>query len=157
MMRFHKSRRRRPNIQEAEKYLKRGIGSGMRSDDYVSIAERKLRLGLLADKLSNKLKEHMPRSRNLELVILKCHFLVEFMFNQYIDLIAPTERFVEGSNKSEARFTFKQKEILAHMLGFPSDPIFPPSIDLLNTILNLVAHTLEVDRARIGESYSYEL
>ena len=144
MNRFHRSRRKRPNLQEAEQWLKRGIGGGMRAEDYVSPAERKKRLMHLAGELQDKLKEHLPRSRNLELVILKCHLLIEFMFNQYIDLIAPTEGVIESE-----RFNFKQKETLVHMLGFPSDPLFFPSIDLLNSIRNSVAHTLAIDRKKI--------
>ena len=116
----------------------------MRTEDYVSTAERKKRLAQLADELEEKLKSHLPRSRNLELVILKCHLLVEFMFDQYIDLIAPTEGVIESE-----RFTFKQKESLVHMLGFPCDPLFFPSIDLLNTIRNSIAHNLSIDRKKI--------
>lgn len=116
----------------------------MRASDYVSVAERKKRLAQLAEELQEKLRSHLPRSRNLELVILKCHLLVEFMFNQYIDLIAPTEGVIDSE-----RFTFKQKESLVHMLGFPADPLFFPSIDLLNTIRNRVAHSLLIDRKTI--------
>jgi len=116
----------------------------MRADDYVSVAERKKRLVQLAEEFKEKLKKHLPRSHNLEVVILKCHLLVEFMFNQYIDLIAPTEGVIESE-----RFTFKQKETLVHMLGFPSDPVFFPSIDLLNSIRNSVAHALAIDRRKI--------
>lgn len=144
MNQFHRSRRKRPNLKEAEEYLKRGIGGGMHSADYVSSGERKRRLAQLSVDLQAKLKAHLPRSRNLELVILKSHLLVEFMFDQYIDLIAPTEGIVESE-----RFTFKQKESLVHMLGFPGGPLFFPSIDLLNSIRNSVAHTLEVDRKKV--------
>jgi len=146
MNRFHRSRRKRPNIQEAEQWLKGGIGGGMRAENYISAAERKKRLTRLTDEIKEKLKEHLPRSRNLELVILKCHLLIEFMFEQYIDLIAPTE----GVIKSE-RFTFKQKEALVYMLGFPSDPVFFPTIDLLNSIRNSVAHTLTIDRKKVDQ------
>jgi hypothetical protein len=146
MNRFHRSRRKRPNIQEADQWLKGGIGGGMRSADYISVAERKIRLTKLTDEIKKKIKEHLPRSRNLELVILKCHLLIEFMFDQYIDLIAPTE----GAIKSE-RFTFKQKEALVHMLGFPSDPVFFPTIDLFNSIRNSVAHTLSIDRNKVDQ------
>lgn len=116
----------------------------MRAEDYVSASDRRERLAQLAAELEKKLKAHLPRSRNLELVILKCHLLVEFMFNKYIDLIAPTEGVVESE-----RFTFKQKESIVHMLGFPADPCFFPSVDLLNAIRNSVAHTLTIDRQRI--------
>jgi len=116
----------------------------MRTEDYISTADRTKRLVQLADEIEEKLKSHLPHSRNLELVVLKCHLLIEFMFNQYIDLIAPTEGVLESE-----RFTFKQKESLVHMLGFPSDPLFFPSIDLLNTIRNSVAHTMSIDRKKI--------
>jgi hypothetical protein len=143
---FHRSRRKRPNLQEAEQFLKKGHGSGMRREDFVSVEERRKRLTALAADLETKLKEHLPRSRNLELVVLKCHLLVEFMFNQYIDLIAPTEGVIDSE-----RFTFKQKESLVHMLGFPADPCFFPSIDLLNAVRNAVAHTLTLDRQKIDK------
>lgn len=124
--------------------MKHGIGGGMRAEDYVSVAERKVRLAQLAAELKGKIRDHLPRSRNLELVILKSHLVLEYMFNQYIDLTAPTE----GAMESE-RFTFKQKEAIVHMLGFPSDPCFFPSVDLLNTVRNSVAHTLAIDRQKI--------
>lgn len=143
---FHRSRRKRPNLQEAEQFLKNGHGGGMRNEDYVSVAERKKRLVTLSVELEAKLKQHLPRSRNLELVILKCHLLLEYMFNQYIDLIAPTEGVIDAE-----RFTFKQKEGLVHMLGFPADPCFFPSVDLLNSIRNGVAHTLTLDRQKIDK------
>ena len=118
----------------------------MDTQDYVSVADRKRRLAQVRKEIEEKLKQHLPRSRNLELVILKCHLLVEFMFEQYIDLVAP----IEGVIKAE-RFTFKQKEALVHMLGFPSDPVFFPSIDLLNTVRNSVAHRLAIDREKIDD------
>ena len=118
MNRFHRSRRKRPTIQEAEQWLKRGIGGGMRAEDYVSVAERKKRLLQLENEIKEKLKKHIPRSRNLELVNLKSHLLVEIMFYQYIVLIAPTEGGIETLS-----FTFKQKETLMHMIGLPSDPV----------------------------------
>ena len=146
MKRFHKSRRKRPNLKEAEEWFKRGIGDGMAPSDYVSITERKQRLAKLSEEFEQMLKSHLSRSRNLEIVILKCHILIEYMFNQFIDLIAPTEGVIENE-----RFTFKQKESIVHMLGFPAAPVFFPSIDLLNTIRNRVAHTLSVDRALIDK------
>lgn len=144
--RFHRSRRKRPILQEAEQWRNRGTGGGMRAEDYVSAAERKARVAQLAIDLDGKLREHLPRSHNLELVILKCHLLIEFMLNQYIDLIAPTEGVIQSE-----RFSFKQKETLVHMLGFPPDPLFFPSIDVLNSARNSVAHTLAVDRKQIDQ------
>jgi hypothetical protein len=37
------------------------------------------------------------------------------------------------------------------MLGLPADPIFLPSLDVLNTIRNQVAHTLVIDRRLIDK------
>ena len=144
--RFHKSRRKRPNLQEAHDFIRKGHGFGMRSSDYVTVEERKQRIRELSDGLKTKIKAHIPLSRNLELVILKCHLLIEYMFDEFIDLMAPTE----GAIKNE-RFTFKQKEALVHMLGFPGNPIFLPTVDLLNKIRNQVAHTLEINRDTIDE------
>jgi len=146
MNEFHKSRRKRPDLQSAEQFIQNGFGGGMRSEDYVSVQERKERLIFLAAELKTKLKQHLPRTRSIELVILKCHLLLEYMLDQYIDLVAPTEGVVDAE-----RFTFKQKESLAHMLGFPADPCFFPSADLLNSIRNGVAHTLTLDRQKIDK------
>lgn len=143
MKKFHRSRRKRPSLQEAEQYRKKGFGG---SEDYVTVEERKKRIVALSAELDALLKQHLTRLRNLELVVLKCHLLVEFMFNQYIDLISPTEGVVDSE-----RFTFKQKESLVHMLGFYADPCFFPSVDLLNAIRNGVAHTLTLDRQKIDK------
>lgn len=146
MNRFHRSRRKRPNLQEVETFLNQGHGSCMRHEDFVSVGERRKRLVALSAEMETKLKEHLPRSHNLELVILKCHLLLEFMFNQFIDLIAPTEGIIDSE-----RFTFKQKEALVHMLGFPANPCFFPTIDILNSVRNDVAHTLKLDRHKIDK------
>ncbi len=146
MKNSRKSKRKRPTLQEAEQFHELGIDAGMRTPDYISIAERKKRLECLSVDIENRLKKHLPRTRNLELVILKCHLLIEFMFNQYIDLIAPTEGLIE-----KERFSFKQKQTLMHMLGFPADPLLLPSTDLLNILRNQVAHTLSVDRKIIDK------
>jgi len=131
-------------MQEAEDFRKRGIGVGMTASDYVTIAERKERLNKLAADLNKLLKTHLSKPRTLDIVILKCHLMVEFMFNQYIDIIAPTEGIIESE-----RFTFKQKQTLLHLLGFPADPLFMPSIDIINKLRNQVAHTLAIDRNTI--------
>lgn len=118
----------------------------MKSSDHVTVEERKQRISDLSDGLKTKIKSHIPRSKNLELVILKCHLLLEYMFDEFIDLMAPTEGVIQNE-----RFSFKQKEALVHMLGFPAGPIFLPTVDLLNKIRNQVAHTLEINRDNIDE------
>lgn len=143
---FHRSRRKRPNFQEAQDFIRKGHSFVMRSSDYVTVEERKQRIRELSDGLKTKIKAHIPRSRNLELVILKCHLLIEYMFDEFIDLMAPTEGIIKNE-----RFTFKQKEALVHMLGFTGGPIFFPSVDLLNKLRNQVAHTLEINRDTVDE------
>ncbi|MBI4691216.1 MAG: hypothetical protein HY754_13275 [Nitrospirae bacterium] len=133
-------------MREAEEFRSRGIAVGMNATDYVSVAERQERVAKLSGDLEQILKTNLPKTRNLDIVILKCHLIIEFMFNQYIDLIAPTEGIIENE-----RFTFKQKQTLVHLLGFPADPLFMPSIDILNTLRNQVAHTLSIDRKMIDK------
>jgi len=134
-------RRKRPNLAEAEEWLRRGYGAVMTASDYVSVEERKQRLEKLDTDVPTMLRTELARVRSLDLVILKCHLLLEFMLNQFIDLTAPTEGALE-----DARLTFKQKQAVVHMLGLPAIPLFLPSLDLLNTIRNQVAHTLAPDR-----------
>lgn len=133
-------------MKEADEFRSRGIVIAMDTSDYVTIAERKARLAQLDTTIEDLLKTHLPKARNLDIVILKCHLLIEFMFNQYIDLIAPTEGIIE-----DPRFTFKQKQILVHLLGFSADPLFMPSIDIINKLRNQVAHTLSIDRKLIDK------
>lgn len=118
----------------------------MSAEDYVSAADREKRLASLADEIEDKLKTHLPRTRNLELVVIKCHLLLEFMLNQFIELMAPTEYDVDS-----LRFSFPQKLGLVHMLGFPCSTNFLPSADLLNSIRNSVAHTFSVDREKVDQ------
>ena len=146
MNHFRKYRSKRPNIQNAEQYIKYGFANGMDTDDYVSVEERRKRLIQLEVELDEKIKQHLPRSQNLELVILKCHLIVEFILDQYIDLMAPTEGVIESE-----RFTFKQKVALVHMLGLHPNPTLFPSPDILNSIRNSIAHTLSLDRNKIDK------
>jgi len=144
--RIHKIRKKRPSLQDAHDSQKKGIYNCMRDIDYVTIEDRKRRIQELQDKTVNMIKKHIPRSRNLELVILKCHLLIEYMLDEFIDLMAPTE----GALKND-KFGFKQKVIIIHMLGFPWDPTTLPSIELFNQIRNQIAHNLEINRKKIDE------
>jgi len=75
--------------------------------DSVGVQERRQRIEQLGDIVRHKVKHTLSTARNLELVVLKCHLLIEYMFNQFIDLTAPTEGVIETE-----RFTFKQKRSL---------------------------------------------
>lgn len=145
-MKQHKSKCRRPNLCDAQKYRKQGLFSSTDVGGPVSIDDRKEKVRNLRNDFLKKIKANIPRSKNLELVILKCHLILEYAFEEFIDLMAP----VEGVIKSE-RFNFKQKETLVYMLGFPPDPIFFPSIDLINKLRNQIAHNLEFERNVIDD------
>jgi hypothetical protein len=118
----------------------------MAKSDYVSADDRRQRLARLAAEVPALLKLELEKVRNLDLTILKCHMLIEYMLNQFIDLTARTEDALYDS-----RFSFHQELCLAHMLGLPADPLLMPSLELLNTIRNSVAHTLVPNRALIDE------
>ncbi|MCA9252655.1 MAG: hypothetical protein R3E58_15285 [Phycisphaerae bacterium] len=86
----------------------------------------------------------MSKVRNLDILVIKCHLVVEFVLNQFIDLAAPREGLLEIE-----RFSFKQKAAIVFMLEFSADPVFWSNIDLLNSVRNKFAHRLEVDRDEI--------
>jgi hypothetical protein len=146
MPRFHRYKRRRPTLQDAEDFHKKGSFGYSPSRDGVSLEERRKRIEELSATVQAKARQTLSTVRNLELVVLKCHLLVEYMLNQFIDLTARTEGVIDNE-----RFTFSQKETLVHLLGFPPDPLFFPSVDLLNRIRNQVAHTLDLDRRLIDQ------
>ncbi len=133
-------KRKRPNLKDAEEYLRVGHW-GVEKSDYVTPTERRKRLDVLATRLEAIIKEHVSSVRRLDLAILKCHLVTEFMLNEFIDLMAKSEGALD-----EERFTYRQKELLIHMLGFPLDPLIIPSLDLLNTLRNQAAHTLSINR-----------
>jgi len=143
MRKFIKTNVARPKLSDALEYIKKGSFTVGR-EHYVSPKERiKEVKGLWAD-IQKLLKREIPKSRNLDLVILKCHLLVEFMMNQFITLSAKHKFDV-----SKERFTFAQKLSLIHAFGFRLDPIILPSIEVLNSLRNQVAHTLLLNRALI--------
>ena len=143
--RFVRQRDRRPTIRDAEEFLSKGHWRS-RKEWYVYAEERKRRLERLRSEMVDKLRTHLPRTRNLDAVVLKCHILLEFMMNQFIDLVAPREGVID-----DERFTFKEKQALLHMLGFPPDPLLLPTLDTFNRLRNQVAHTLEFDVKLLDE------
>lgn len=145
---LRKSRRKRPTLEDTYNFIKKGASSSNNKNNSISLDERKKRIEKLSHELKLKIKTHIPRSKNLELVILKCHLLVEYVFEEFIDLMAPIEGIIKNN---DTRFSFKQKEVLVHMLDFPDDPVFFPSADLLNQIRNKIAHSLEINRNKIDE------
>lgn len=97
------------------------------------------------------LKANMPRSNNLDLVILKGHILLEYMLNQFITLMAPTQIDIKKLNIS-----FRHKIEIVHMLGmlkFP--PFFYVTLDIFNSLRNQVAHELTINRGLVDKLIKY--
>ncbi|MCK4815181.1 hypothetical protein KA005_05375, partial [bacterium] len=140
MKKFSKTNIGRPTQKDALEFIKKG-SYRVGKEHYVKPKKRIEELEKLSMKISELLKKNIPRSRNLDLVILKCHLLIEFMIDQSINLFS--EHKVEIQRE---RFSFYQKITLLHILGFPPNPTILPSIELINKIRNQVAHTLSVDR-----------
>lgn len=140
MPKFIKTNVARPKLSDALEFLKKGHYTVSR-ENYVSPKERIKEVEELEAQIKTLLKQEIPKSRNLDLVILKCHLLVEYMMNQFITLTAKHKFDI-----SKERFTFSQKLSIVHAFGFHLDPTMLPSIEVLNRLRNQVAHTLALDR-----------
>ncbi len=143
MRKFVKTKVARPKLNDALEFMKKGHYS-VGKEHYVALEERIKEVEELEAHIKSLLKKEIPKSRNLDLVILKCHLLIEFMMNQYITLTAKNKFEI-----SKERFSFSQKLSLVHAFGFHLDPTVLPSIELLNKLRNQVAHTLVLDRKQI--------
>jgi len=140
MPKFIKYNVPRPKLNDALEFVKKGHYTVSR-DKFVSPKERIKEVEELEANIKKLLKQEIPKSRSLDLVILKCHLLVEYMMNQFITLSAKNKFDI-----SKERFTFSQKLSLVHAFGFHLDPTILPSIEVLNRLRNQVAHTLVLDR-----------
>lgn len=146
---FIRLKKKRPTKKDAIDFLSKGHW-GVASEDYVSPKEREKRIEETASQIQVLLKKNMPRGKNLDLIILKGHILLEFMLNQFISLKAPVEVDIE-----KQRFTFSQKIDIAYMLGLMLDPIFYATLDIVNSLRNQVAHKLTVDRQLVDQLIKY--
>jgi hypothetical protein len=142
---FIRVRRLRPTVQDAEAFLV-GRPHAVWKTDYVTASERVTRIDALRSRLKLLIKEHLPARLQLDFVILKGHLLVEFTLTEYIGLRSHYEYDV-----STERLSFVQKMAVAHMLGFPLDPLIMPSLELLNRLRNQVAHGLDFDRGQVDK------
>lgn len=139
-----KLRKRRATLQDALNSIKQGFDDVIDVDDYVFREEREADIQHTVSEIESLLKSQIPHSRNLDLVILKCHLLLEYVLNQYIRLTAKCEVDI-----SKERFSFSQKLTLVHILGLLPDSTTIPTLELFNRIRNQVAHTLSLDRKLI--------
>jgi hypothetical protein len=89
--------------------------------------------------LSARFAKHYPKGRNLTLIVLKSHLLVEERMNQLIDASLPKPEFIY-----KTRFGFLQRlRILQALGGDPEFQALAEAIELLNEIRNSLAHQLE--------------
>jgi len=140
---FVKLCRPKPTLKEALQYLEKGH-YGVDQSAYVSPEDRIRKLQAFEAETEKLLRSHIPRGHNLTLVMLKCHIILEFMLNKFIELVAHCEVDI-----SKERFSFAQKITLLHLLGFPPNPTTIPSLEILNGLRNQVAHALELDHQKV--------
>jgi len=140
MRKFAKTKIERPTLKDALEYIKKGYYR-VGSEHYVSPHERVRELEKLSQSIKELLKGQIPRSRNLDLIIIKCHLLIEFMMNQLINLLSKHKIDI-----SKERFSFRNKISILHILEFPVDPNILPSIEIMNKLRNQIAHTFSIDR-----------
>lgn len=139
-----RSKRPKPTMQDAHDFLRRGFYVG--PADYISAEEQVRELEKALDEVRSLVKSGIPRGYNLEFVLLKCHVVVEYAINRYIELVSP-----RACDISSERFSFAQKVFLLHLLGVPDGPILIPSFEALNRLRNQVAHTLEVNQSLLDD------
>lgn len=136
-------RKPRPTVQDAFEYLRQGYFS-IDCHEYVSWDDREKALNALERDIRILNRKHLSRTKNLVLAILAGHIIVEFVLNKFIEYVA-----INQVDVSRERFTFSQKIALFHMFTFPAAPRLIPTLDLLNTLRNQVAHSLDLDRAQL--------
>lgn len=117
-----------------------GLAQYMSDDDRVAEVER-----VAADLLD--VAKRFPRTRVLEYAILKAHLITESALTHFIRLTARVLVPIE-----EIRFTYPQKLQIAVLHGFAyGDPVTIPSLEMLNSVRNQVAHRFEFDRKIVDE------
>ena len=93
------------------------------------------------------IKEHLPKSNDLELLILKGHLLLEYLVNQIINIKSDNNFDVENSS-----FSFNQKiEILVILKIIEKDSEAFNILKTWNTLRNQIAHKLYFDRKLIDK------
>ena len=88
--------------------------------------------------------EHLPKSRDVELTILKCHLLIEELLHKIIAKNAKNPKYIDS-----AKLRFIQKMYLAR--AFTKDGIKPwvwGAIKKLNETRNKLAHGLSTDEIK---------
>jgi hypothetical protein len=93
------------------------------------------------DELLARFQRLMPRSRDLTLVVLKGHLLIEEQLHEFLRVLA---RFPDDLER--ARLSFAQHRNLVQALcGYPKDDHVGRFIDAANALRNRLAHAADVD------------
>lgn len=92
-----------------------------------------------AEELSARFDKHFPKGRDLTLIILKSHLLVEEQMNELLALSLPNPDFIY-----RARLGFLQRlRVLQALRGDAEFHALAEAIELLNETRNSLAHQLE--------------
>ena len=143
----NKSRRKRPNLESARRWLKDGLYPVSSPEFYFSDEEFEIHIKGISDELALILPRRFPRTQNLEYAVLKGHLIIEQVIRLYIACHSRVH-----INPVDLRFTFHQNLEIAYLMGLGvNDPILIPTIELWNRARNQVAHSFRLDCALIDE------
>jgi hypothetical protein len=104
------------------------------------------------DEFSDLISGQLKGIKNIELLILKGHVLVEYALNKYIDAFSHTDISIEDS-----RFSFAQKLDVCRILGLikNSTDHLNEQLVALNKIRNQIAHTLTFDHKTLEQIFKH--
>ena len=141
------SKKKRTTLNEAQMFIKKGHGSGMKSEDYISNTQRNEIVSKVGAELLEVVKRRFPRTANLEYAILKGHLIIEYALTQYIRCSSYVLVEIDNIN-----FSFSKKLEISILMGFGNgDPTLIPSIELFNKLRNQVAHKFEINKNLVDE------
>jgi len=141
-----KIRKKRPKLADAHNFYKRGYYQ-VAATDYLSKTERVGEAEKIREALYHISCKGIPRTQNLEYMVLKCHLITEFALTQYIRFFSTPVIDVK-----DIHLTYAQKLDVAYILGFgATDPCLIPTLEMLNKARNQVAHTFVLETAIIDE------
>lgn len=130
------SKRKRISLNDAEKFIKDGVGGGMEYSDYITDEERIKIIENVTEELINIIPNKFPRTRNLEYAILKTHLIIEYALTQFIRCSSYVLVDIDS-----IRLTYFQKLEISILLGLGNgDPVLIPTLELINQLRNHVAH-----------------
>jgi hypothetical protein len=93
------------------------------------------------------IKEHLPKSNDLELIVLKGHILLEYLLNQIIKIKSEYNLEIENTT-----FSFNQKiEILVILNIIENNSDIFQILKIWNNLRNQIAHKLYFDRKLVDK------